>query len=326
MGARKFLPVAVVAAVSIFAACVGDDPSSSPAGGDDGGSSDGSISDGSKSDAISNNDTGVGDSGGGGCNLDLPFVTPSTRVNFAGDAAITTVARLTRDELNAVLNRDPDGGHLGIASRGDPSGVFGPIQEITSIETGSNEFVGSLTGDGQTLYYQNDTTPFPHIWSATAGSGVANFTGAQNISSLNSASFDGEPYISADNTELWFTSSRNGNEDLFVTENTGAGFSTARAVDELNSASIEQTPAITGDKLTVYFTRYNTFSDGGVDVSNPDVWVAHRATTTSTFTSIARVTEIDTPGGEYMNWVSPDGCRLYYSSDYALYVVAKPAK
>jgi hypothetical protein len=321
MGAQKFLPGLVVA-ISIFAACVGDDPSSSSNGGDDGGSNDGSISDVSSSDANAN-DSGVGDSGSGGCNLDLPFVTPATRVHFEGDSAISVVARLTENELNAVMNIDPDGGHLGIVSRTDPTGVFGPFHEITSIETGSNEFVGSLTGDGKTLYYQNDTTPFPHIWSATAGAGVANFTGAQNVTTLNGSDVDSQPYISNDGSEIWFVSYRSGNADLYVSENTGAGFSTPRAVDELNSSLEEQVPAITADKLTIYFTRYNNPDSGASDA---DIWTAHRATTSSTFSTPQRVTEIDTPNGEFSDWISPDGCRLYYSQNYALYVVAKPAK
>ena len=121
----------------------------------------------------------------------------------------------------------------------------------------------------------------------------------------------GTPHLLADGSALYLASDARGTWDIYRTTRTGSGWSTPTTVDEVNTAALEWTPTLSADGLTLYFGSDRSASAG----SGGSIWVAHRATSTGTFGAAVKVTELDFGRDEFPSWVSPDGCRLYFSQN-----------
>jgi hypothetical protein len=79
--------------------------------------------------------------------------------------------------------------------------------------------------------------------------------------------------------------------------------------------------------LVLYFFSDRLPSDGY------DIWVASRKSDVEPFAFHTNVTELNTEAQEWPTWVSPDGCRLYFSrrpgergDNYDLYVAERVPK
>jgi hypothetical protein len=66
---------------------------------------------------------------------------------------------------------------------------------------------------------------------------------------------------------------------------------------------------VSPDQLTIYWASDRT--DGGAK-GDFDIWMATRPNSTASFGGAKNVSELNTDGAELPNWVSPDGCRLYF--------------
>lgn len=59
-----------------------------------------------------------------------------------------------------------------------------------------------------------------------------------------------------------------------------------------------------------------------------DIWTATRTNKSVEFSGAVRVTELDIASNERPDWISPDSCRLYVSSDVSgkdqIYVAPRP--
>jgi Tol biopolymer transport system component len=94
---------------------------------------------------------------------------------------------------------------------------FAEPVELEGINTVAREEGFSLSADGLTLVFSSNREGSADldIWIATRPERDAAFTEPQNLSAVNSAAPDGDAMLSPDGLELFFTSERNGTNQLF---------------------------------------------------------------------------------------------------------------
>lgn len=121
--------------------------------------------------------------------------------------------------------------------------------------------VAAGCADGRVLVLGQST---PEPW---------HFNEPRLLESLASPAKTDNPSVSADLLELYFTSERTGNADIFVAERGAPDtpFAPPRRVDTLSTAGIETSPIITADALTLYWASDR---DGGQ--GDLDIWISTR--------------------------------------------------
>jgi hypothetical protein len=83
-------------------------------------------------------------------------------------------------------------------------------------------------------------------------------------------------------------------------------------VGELDAAMGTSSPVISADGLTIFVSAAMPTTSGP-----SDIYVAHRSTTSDGFGGLAPVTELNSPGIDFVDWVSADGCTIYLGSNRA---------
>src|SRR5207249_823543 len=81
---------------------------------------------------------------------------------------------------------------------------------------------------------------------------------------------------------------------------------------ELGGTS-DSAPVTSVDGLTLFFASDRAVGPGG----GADVWVATRAALGAPFDTPRLAPELSSPAVDIPGWISPDGCRMYLSSDRA---------
>lgn len=233
--------------------------------------------------------------------------------------------RLSPDELTGYLTGyDGTTWDLYVAHRTSPSGTFDVPTPMTAQNTAAADFDADVSADGLRLWFGSSRSGPVQIWVATRPSTLADFGTPGLATGVNTGSgYDGQPFETADGQELWFSSSRSpsvGGQDLWVATWSGSGFADPVHMDALSSPAEDWHPALSADRLTVYFesTRGGADSQGGYDM-----YSAHRATVHDPFSAPTPIAELDTALDEHVTWLSPDNCRLYYTSGDAILVATR---
>jgi Tol biopolymer transport system component len=140
---------------------------------------------------------------------------------------------------------------------------------------------------------------------------VDTFGNAEVVANVNSTSDDVHPYVLPEGLTLYFASTRVPN-GIYVAERSSArsSFPTPTRLDEIDTFGDESHPAVTPDNRTLYFCSRRPGGQGGYDL-----WTASRSSTLSPFGNPVNVAEINTAAFECPDWISADGCRLYFESD-----------
>lgn len=123
---------------------------------------------------------------------------------------------LSADELVLLFVSSRDGGlgqsDVWIARRAAASGPFTSLVPLAEINTTLDEGRAVLSRDGRTLFFSSTREGGQgghDLWAATRASADAPFTSITNLSAVNSASNDIDPFLSPDERELYFVSGRN---------------------------------------------------------------------------------------------------------------------
>jgi Tol biopolymer transport system component len=113
--------------------------------------------------------------------------------------------------------------------------------------------------------------------------------------------------------QLFFTSNRNGNFDIFVSEQLPNGqFASPTLVTELNTPDVEARPSIRHDGLELFFFR-------GIGVGPYDLYSARRPDTSSPWSTPTNLgVPINTTASEDRPSISADRRTLLFTSDRAL--------
>jgi Tol biopolymer transport system component len=243
-----------------------------------------------------------------------------------------TTPRLTADELELYFhdNQRTTNVNLYWAQRSTISEPFGAPLALTQVNTAVGEYNPSVSSDGLMLFFESPRVSGQglHLYITTRTSRVGEFGAPSKIAGVNSATVannDSQPFVTADGQELWFTSNRAGGlggHDIYRAIWNGSSFANVAAVTALSTNAMDFQPALSADKLTVYLSSNRSGGKGSFDI-----WTAHRSTTNDGFPAPSLVPELNSSAVEYVGWLSPDNCRLYFSSEVAgtldLYVATR---
>ena len=252
------------------------------------------------------------------CDPTAPFRTIENVAELNGPTDDES-ARLSPDQRTAYFSQrsgpQPSAGGFNVrmATREDPDASF---DAISTLPLGIDPSGPSVSGDGTLLYYASaDDGGPPELRVSTRPFDKSN---SKQLSNINSDAWDFTPYVRPDNLELYFSSTRTGNEEIYVTERANGDFMGVTSIGAANNvyntadsgASNERTPVITADGLMLYFASDRS--------GNFDIYLVRRKTLASAFEGpVVQVTELDTSASEFPDWISPDACTLYFRSDRA---------
>jgi outer membrane protein OmpA-like peptidoglycan-associated protein len=209
-----------------------------------------------------------------------------------------------RDENYFISERRPEGWLL--------------ARPVDELNTRNLEGAASLSADGQFMVFSSEDRGEQRgeggfdIWYAPA-LGKGRFgTAAQFGKGINSPSFDGQPCLSSDGRELWFTSNRpggKGGKDIYMSKKEGEKFGAAIPMTVLNTPFEEQVPFLHPDGQTLYFT-----SNGWPGMGDQDIFFSHKQPdgTWSAPTNLGY--PINTKQDEGSLFVQIDGKIGYYAS------------
>lgn len=142
------------------------------------------------------------------------------------------------------------------------------------------------------------------------------------IAALPTSDIDVAPYLAG--TDLWFSRLGATDFDIFHVSLLEGAAAIPMQEAELNEANVHDVnPVASTDGLTVFFAR-GTVVPGTQWISHPRIMEARRTTLGTPFT-IHEACELNITGDERPTWLSPDGCRLYFTSNYRVRVASRCA-
>ena len=252
------------------------------------------------------------------CDPTRPFGPPTAVVGINTNR-IDMVGRLSPDELTIYFQSDRDaapGGtvDLYVATRA-PLGTFGTPIPLANVNTSDNDGDVSVSADGLTLYASRSPAAFDRgdLRVATRSSVVGAF-GVPVLATLSRPTgYDIQPFDAGD--ALWFASDRPGGLgafDIYRAPRTGSALGTPVPVAGISSAAEEWLPMLSFDRLSLYFssTRPDAAASGMFDI-----WRSTRPDVASAFSAPQLVPELNSAFQDFPSWISPDGCRIYLSSE-----------
>jgi hypothetical protein len=267
------------------------------------------------------------------CNPEMPFGAPvllsGANLNTAFEEGGPS---LTPDELTLYFSgrgrRDGNPQSPSDLLVTHRSGLTAPFDEpslLTTLESSGNNF-DPMTNTGLTIFFTSERTDsgLPgqgHLWMATRASTTVDFDPPTKLPPpLNTTPDDAgdhvtdrEPFVTADGSELWFASDRQGDLDLYRAPAAGASFVAPERVAEISTVGAKDyTPVLSADRLVIFFASERP-DDHPLD-GTTDIWTASRAQVTDPFSSVHSLPVLNSPNNDFPTWISRDGCRLYLSS------------
>jgi len=244
------------------------------------------------------------------CDPGAPFGAPVPIVELNTLVADGTL-RLLPDELSGYFwSRTSGTARIYHAAR-DSLGEPFTVMPVTGLSTADHDLDPSLATDGSVFVFRHNI-PGDELWTARRVDAVT-FASPLPMTNINLPSVDQQPYVLGAAEALVFSSDRNGaNFDLWLSTRTGSVFGTPVRLVDLNlGGSAEGDPVLSSDGLTIYFRSNRAGGPGQFDI-----YAATRISKTAlAFEPPVLVPNINSPVDDGPSWISPDGCRLYLSSD-----------
>jgi hypothetical protein len=190
------------------------------------------------------------------------------------------------------------------------SGVDEPFSNPTLIEavqSGSDDRGGWISRDQLSFYFYSSRDAVTHydVWVSTRASIAAPLGTPEKLgAAINTEANEQGPHLAPDGSALYFD--REG--AIYRSELGGNGFADPIPVGELNDGGANNA-LLSNDGLTMYFTSSRPGGAGGLDI-----WRATRETADGVFGDIVNVSELNLDDFEFADWISDDGCRLYFTS------------
>lgn len=284
-------------------------------------------------DAVTSMDTGsdapINDSGidAGPCDLTKPFNAPVLIPGLAG--YIANVGSLSPDELTIYFTNNWQtyntdiyyATRTSVTAAFDGDGGVAPTA-IAPVNTNQGDLTPTVTGDGLTMFFASDrpNNMTSYLYTSTR----ANTNSPWGMPAYNSLN----KYL----IDTVFLSISPFPDDAGVTSlyyfQNAINFATCQGTTCTNQGTVYVgagngvTPAISSDGLTLYF------SSDRIQQGNYDIFVGTRADVMQQFGNFAPVNALNSNGTDYPNWISPNGCRMYLSSNrngmYQMFVASHP--
>lgn len=257
------------------------------------------------------------------CDAYAPFSKPTALAELNMASVDDYQLRLTDDERTAYfLSRRPHDMaiRLWTASRRTRFDHFSRPVYVAGVESiGAAAF--ALSADLLTIY-MNSHNDLYTAKRATLAEGFGEAAVFQRPASFTVENV-GWPFIGATSGSLYVDASREGEGGIYQLE-VPTGPQTHATLVLGSGAS----PTLSHDELALYVSGARAANRQCLPPFDLDVQVATRASIQAPFTDLRWVSALSTTRGESPNWLSPDGCRLYFThttlaGDTDLYVAEK---
>jgi hypothetical protein len=253
------------------------------------------------------------------CDHAAPWGTPTPVAGLDTDG--NYAVWVSADEKTAIVeHRTGTGDDLFLAIRAGTSGPFGvPVRIAAS--TAGNDYDGMLSGDGLTLYWNDEQDV---RYSTRTGPGDP-FTASSKLAVAATPALEGDASVTV--SGIYFSRYDGTSYGIWFAPKNAGGFDPPRRFLELDAPTYESAmmPRLSADERTIYFLSRRA---GGV--GERDIWTAARATASAPFSTPTLVPGLNTARGEMPGALTPDGCRFYFTSlggaGSNIFVTAKPPK
>lgn len=229
-------------------------------------------------------------------------------------------ARLSPDEKTMWFTSDrgdsrprPDGWELYVTTRAKTSDPFSVPTKLATLESNLEDGCPTVTGDGLRIFFQTRRTNGKlEIWSSTRSSTSVDFPAPSRVDALVPSGWETwNPYVLPDGSAIYHSGASSSGTHMHRAAAMGTSFGAPQPLLSL-AMSQEQAPVVTQDERWIFYAQAGTM--GGRDF---DIYVSTRASTSVPFPTSTVVQELSTPGYEFATWISPDGCRMYFTSERA---------
>jgi hypothetical protein len=225
------------------------------------------------------------------------------------DTMSTNSTRLSPDELSAYTTLGYWGGYdIAHVSRASRDQAFRAPTFLNTVNSSANDGDPVSTADGLTLYMSSTRSGGYALYVATRNTTNADFSVPVALTDLNVYG-EGNPYLSSDGRRLYFHSWRDGTADVYYATRTPTGFDAPVKLSVSTNTLHELDPVVSPDELTMYYCVAGTpgaLQDG--------VWMATRPSIDRPFAEPLYLGELSVQSNaSEPQWVSPDGCRLYFT-------------
>lgn len=245
-----------------------------------------------------------------------------THPDFNG-SALDGCPFISRDGKTFYMASNRAGGLGGIdiwvSTRDSVNDSWGaPVNAGAPVNSPYNDFCPTISRDGHRFFFVSNrpggcggddiytTRLRPDGWDPVenlgcAGSGGPN-SAANEASPLPLPERDAGP-------SLYFSSTRSGNSDIYLSRSHGGDFGEAEAVSELNTGAAEGHPNVRRDGLEIFF-----FSNRSGAAGN-DIYAATRASTEDPWSTPVNLgPNVNSSASETRPSLSWDGTTLYFGS------------
>lgn len=304
----------VVLPVSLFVACVGDDPSANaPAPTTDGGADAGATSSSGSSGTSSSggNASDAGDSGVAKCDPRGKFATILPVPGFENVDA--KAGHLTPDERTLYFHVISPTARLKVATRTSTGEAFGAAQDVLGIapamDAGSYiDAYPAISADDRVLFWESSRDPgttSSGIYSASrtaVGAGSA-FSNVALIGNFPSPAHG--PSVVGNGEIVYGHHPVIGINAVFRAQRTGVVY----AVEDIALGGEAAFPAVSPDDRVMYFSSPRS------DAGHGDIWVTVRTGSHATdpWDPPTKVDDLSAAGKyDIPSWVSADYCRVYF--------------
>lgn len=243
------------------------------------------------------------------CDPNKPFGTPQLVFDAATRSA---TPRLSADELTIYFTADGAATDLFRAVRPSRTARFGAPELMAAHSSPSNDNDPSVSLDHLTLFFQSNRSGNTELYYATRASLSVDFGAPSLVPDVNDPTVaDAHAYYRAGGGgELWFVSLRgSANYRIHVAKKSGQGFGTPSAIVELSGAWNDWQPMVTEDGLAMVFASTRPNGLGGYDL-----WISTRVSDSAAWSDPTPLAELNSAANEFAGWLSPDRCRIYFSS------------
>lgn len=258
----------------------------------------------------------IADAAAFACDPARPFGAP-TLIPGLDTSAFYATPRLAPDELSlyfttVVLLDGAQQADLVRAVRTSRSAPFGPAAALTALDTPQSDNDPMIASDLRSLWFSSTRSGKSELYVARRSSPSDELGMPSLVPGLSGPWPNAHAYYRLAGPELWFTSDRtdSGGYDIYLAPLQDGSFGAATLVSELSSPGFEAHPQISEDGLRILLASNRPGGAGGFDL-----WVASRRSTAEKFGAPAPLAVVNTAADEYGGWISPDGCRLYFSSN-----------
>lgn len=249
------------------------------------------------------------------CDRSKPFGEPEPVLGI-NSAVDETSATFSADERTVFLARSPIGDaakrEIYVARRPTREDPFDTPTSMAEVNSNAEDDNASVTADGLLLVMHSARGGVGNeLYSSKRADAGEPFPNPSLLPNVDGVGSNIDPFVMPDAKKLYFARDTVSlaKYDLFVALGDGNGlFVGPMQLEGLDDDSNEMQPVVRADDLELFYA-----SDRGS--SSFDVRHATRSATSTAFGPSSPVAELNTAGYDAPTWISPDGCRLYLSSD-----------